>query len=102
MHKKSNRLVLFTLLFLVPCTVLAQQDRIQLLQKRLDSLAKTVPGLNQKVQLQVVGGTIQQYLLGISSSNNLSISVDPKLNFSINDAFNDVTASNILIRSEEQ
>src|SRR6185503_530972 len=97
MHKKFTRLIIISLVLLIPCKLLAQQGRIQLIQKKLDSLAKTIPGLNQKVQLQVIGGTIQQYLLGISSSNNLSISVDPKLNFSINDAFNDVTASNILV-----
>ena len=97
MHKKFTRFIFTGLLFLLPCALLAQQNRIQALQNKLDSLSKTVPGLNQKVQLQVVGGSIQQYLSGIASSNGLSISVDPKLNFNINDAFHDVTASNILV-----
>jgi type IV pilus assembly protein PilQ len=97
MHKKFTRLILIFLVFCCPFKLLAQQDRIQTLQKRLDSLSKNVPGLNQKVQLQVVGGSIQQYLSGIASSNGLSISIDPKLNFAINDSFNDVTASNILV-----
>jgi type IV pilus assembly protein PilQ len=47
--------------------------------------------------LQVVGGNIQQYLEGIASSNGLSISIDPRLNFAINDSFTGVTASNILV-----
>ncbi|MBS1520710.1 MAG: general secretion pathway protein GspD [Bacteroidetes bacterium] len=66
------------------------------MQKKLDSLSKNVPGLNQKVQLNVIGGTVQQYLSGIASSNGLSISVDPKLNFAISDSYNDITAANIL------
>lgn len=97
MHKKFTRLILVLLIFWCPFKLLAQQNRIQILQKKLDSLSKIVPGLNQKVQLQVVGGSIQQYLSGIASSNSLSISIDPKLNFPINDSFNDVTASNILV-----
>jgi len=96
MHKKFTRLILILLIFCCPFKLLAQ-SRIQTLQKKLDSLSKNVPGLNQKVQLQVVGGSIQQYLSGIASSNGLSISIDPKLNFAINDSFNDVTASNILV-----
>jgi len=77
--------------------MLAQQTpRIQAIQHKLDSLGRFVPGLKQTVSLQV-NGSIQQYLMGISSSNGLSISVDPKLTFNINDNLNDVTATNILV-----
>jgi type IV pilus assembly protein PilQ len=97
MHKKFTRLLFILLLFICPLQIFAQQTaRIQAIQNKLDSLARTVPGLNQKVYLQV-NGTIQQYLLGISAANNLSISVDPKLSFPINDNLNDVTATNILV-----
>jgi type IV pilus assembly protein PilQ len=78
--------------------MLAQQNpRVQAIQKKLDSLSKTVPGLNQKVQLQVVGASLQQYLIGLSNSNSISISVDPQLNFSINDNLKNVSAENILV-----
>src|ERR1700749_2734946 len=97
MYKRFLRLIFILMLFCCPARLLAQQSRIQAVQKRLDSLSKTVPGLNQKVQLQIVGGSIQQYLSGISSSNGISISIDPKLNFTVNDSFADVTASNVLL-----
>jgi type IV pilus assembly protein PilQ len=97
MHKIFNQVIIVFLFLIAPCSLFAQQNRIQSIQRKLDSLSKTEPGLNQKVQLQVVGGTIQQYLSGIASSNNLSISIDPKVSFTINDSFNDITASNILI-----
>ncbi len=98
MYKKITRLLFILLLFLCPFTLLAQQNtRVQSLQKKLDSLSKSVPGLNQKVQLLVTGTSIQQYLMGISSSNGLSISIDPQLNFIINDTFTSVTATNILV-----
>jgi len=96
MYKKFTRLIFILLVICFAGKVYGQQNRITAIQKKLDSLSKTVPGLNQKVQLNVVGGTIQQYLTGIASSNGLSISVDPKLNFAISDSYNDITASNIL------
>ncbi|MDB5008363.1 MAG: outD [Mucilaginibacter sp.] len=97
MYKKLTGWLFVLLLFVCPFSIMAQQtSRVKIIQKKMDSLARTVPGLNQKVSLQV-NGSIQQYLLGISSSNNLSISVDPKLSFPINDNLNDVTASNILV-----
>ena len=89
--------ILFCLLAIAPIKLFAQQSRVPAIQRKLDSLSKTVPGLAQKVQLQVVGGSIQTYLVGLSSSNNISISVDPKLNFNINDSFTDVTAANVLL-----
>ncbi|MFI5161954.1 MAG: secretin and TonB N-terminal domain-containing protein [Sphingobacteriales bacterium] len=91
-----RKIILVVFIFLGPFSLLAQQNRIPALQRKLDSLSRVVPGLNQKVQLQV-NGSLQQYLAGISSSNNLSISVDPKLSFIVNDTFNDVSALNILV-----
>lgn len=74
-----------------------QQDRIAIIKQRLDDLAGNVPGLNQKVQLLVTGVPIHEYLNAIARSNNLSISSDPGMNFSISDTFTGVTASNILV-----
>jgi len=97
MHKTDYRLLLLFLLYLLPFNGFGQQTpRVAAIQRRLDSLSKTVPGLNQKVQL-FLNGSLQQYLMGISSSNNISISVDPKLTFNVNDNFTDVSATNILV-----
>ncbi|MES2113032.1 MAG: secretin and TonB N-terminal domain-containing protein [Bacteroidota bacterium] len=97
MNKIYYRLLFFFLLYLLPFTGFGQQTpRIAAIQHRLDSLSKTVPGLNQKVQL-FLNGSLQQYLTGISTSNNISISVDPKLTFNVNDNFTDVSATNILV-----
>ena len=97
MHKKLTRIIFLLLLFACPIGLLAQNTRVQGIQKKLDSLSRTVPGLNQRVQLMVTGISVQQYLMGISSSNNLSISIDPQLNFVVNDTFHDVSASNIIV-----
>jgi type IV pilus assembly protein PilQ len=98
MYKKITYLLLVCLLVSFAARLSAQQpDRIQAIQQKLDNLAGIVPGLNQKVQLLVTGVSIREYLNAISRSNNLSISSDPGLNFSIYDSFNSVTAANILV-----
>ncbi len=99
MHKKyTHRLIIFLFLICPFYYLSAQQNlRVQAIQKKLDSLSKTVPGLNQKVQLQVSGVTVQQYLLGIANANSVSISIDPQLNFTVSDDLKNVTAENILV-----
>jgi type IV pilus assembly protein PilQ len=97
MYKTFTRTLFLFLIIVCPFRIMAQSNaRIQGIQRKLDSLSKTVPGLNQKVQL-FLNGSLQQYLMGISSSNGISMSVDPKLSFNVNDNFTDVTASNILV-----
>jgi len=93
---KKFTTILFVVLLLIPGLLFAQQNRFQVLQNRLDSLAATAPGLKQNVQLQV-NGSIQQYLAGIATINNLNISVDPKLTFAVNDNMTGVSAANILV-----
>ena len=95
MIKKFTATLFFSFL-LIPGLLFAQQSRFQVLQNRLDSLAATTPGLKQNVQLQV-NGSIQQYLAGIATINNLNISVDPKLSFAVNDNMTGVSAANILV-----
>jgi type IV pilus assembly protein PilQ len=98
MHKTFTKIFYAFLLLILPARLWAQQqDRIQLIQKRLDTLAIHEPGLNQTVQLAITGTSIQDYLNALGKLNNLSVSVDPKINFTVNDVFNGVTASNILI-----
>src|ERR1700761_8441663 len=98
MYKNFTRLLFLLFVLACPMRLLAQQNgRIQAIQKKLDSLSKSVPGLNQKVQLQVEGASIQLYLIGISNANSISISVDPQLNFAVNDDLENVSAENILV-----
>jgi type IV pilus assembly protein PilQ len=98
MHKKLTRIVCSFLILALPLKLWAQQhDRIQVLQQRLDSLSVNETGLKQSVQLAITGTTIQDYLIALGKTNNLSISVDPKLNFTINDTFSGVSAGNILV-----
>ncbi|WP_295719974.1 general secretion pathway protein GspD [Mucilaginibacter sp.] len=97
MLKKITCLILIILFNISLRLCAQQQDRIGQLQYKLDTLGRTVPGLNQKVQLLVTGVSVKEYLNALARANNLSISCDPVLNFTIYDTFNGVTASNIII-----
>jgi len=97
MLKKSLWLILILTTFLAPAKSFAQDEHLQQIQHRLDSLSVFVTGLKQPVRLLVTGVSIQNYLFAIAKANNLSISVDPKLNVQIFDTFNGITAANILV-----
>ncbi|QKJ31059.1 general secretion pathway protein GspD [Mucilaginibacter mali] len=96
MHKKLT-LFLIILSFFCTATWAQQKDRIQVIQQKLETLAQTVPGLNQKVQLSIANVSIQDYLNAISKANAISMSIDPKLNMRVNNNLTDVTAINVLV-----
>ncbi|MEO7215170.1 hypothetical protein [Mucilaginibacter sp.] len=98
MHKTFTRTIIIVLfLFFSRASFGQQQDRIQSIQQKLEVLSANVPGLNQRVQLLVSGISIKEYLNALSRSNNISISIDPSLSFTIYDSFSGVTAANILV-----
>jgi type IV pilus assembly protein PilQ len=98
MQKTFTRILLITSLLFFRYAALCQStDRTVILQQKLDLLAAKVPGLSQNVQLLVTGVPVKEYLTALSRSNNVSISIDPSLNFVVYDTFSNVTASNILI-----
>ncbi|TFF36229.1 general secretion pathway protein GspD [Mucilaginibacter psychrotolerans] len=72
------------------------------MQATLDSLAQFVPGLNKKVQLSISGVPAPDYLRAIGRANNISFHIDPSVNFTVNNIFIDVTASNILLLLAQQ
>ena len=95
MPKKFTTIFLGLSLFAL--TSFAQQDRIQVIQDKLEQMSAFVPGLHDKVQLSVSGVSIQDFLAALSKSNSLSINIDPKLNIKVINNFNNVTAQNILV-----
>lgn len=73
------------------------QDRFDILEEKLNQLSKTYPGINEKVELSVNGVSLQEFVRAIGASNNLNISIDPALDFKVNNNFKDVTAKDVFI-----
>lgn len=78
-------------------TFISAQDRFDLLDEKLNQLAKSYPGVNEKVELSVNVATIQDFVRAIATSNNLNVNVDPTLDIKISNSFKNVTAKEVFI-----
>lgn len=72
-------------------------ERMKMVEQRLRNLAIAVPGLNQKVQMNVSNVSIQEFLRALAQANNLNINIDPQLNFKVYNNFTNETALNVLL-----
>ena len=74
-----------------------KEDRFVELEKKLAALAQKEAGLRQKVDISFSDVSLQEYLRALAKTNDLNISVDPKLDLTISNSFSDETASNIIL-----
>jgi type IV pilus assembly protein PilQ len=74
-----------------------EDERIGKIEKKLNELAVTVPGLNNKVELSVNSLPIQEFIRGLALSNNLNVSVESNLNTEILDNFSNVTVIDVFL-----
>lgn len=76
---------------------LAQSTRFEIIAEQLEAISEQTPGLKQKVELSVNGVSIQEFIRGMASTNDVNISVDPNLNTKIVNNFTNVTVSDVLL-----
>ncbi|HXB10124.1 MAG TPA: type II and III secretion system protein [Puia sp.] len=81
----------------VEAQVQPQEERFQMLEKRLKDLSAVVPGLKQKADLSVTNISLQEFLQGLASTHNLNLNIDPSLNQKVSNYFSDETVENILL-----
>lgn len=67
------------------------------LRARLDTMAKSHPGLNNEVQLNVSSLPLAELVNSIAFENNLNISVDPNINQLISYNFYDAQVKDVLV-----
>lgn len=92
----KNKIILIMLL---SCGLFyAQDNRFIQLKNNIDVLTTEVPGLAQKVNVNVKETTLSSFLLAVSEVHKVNISVDLSLNnISIINNFTDVTVADLLI-----
>lgn len=73
------------------------QDRFDLLDEKLIQLAKNYPGINDPVQSNTGGLSIQEFVKSIGLTNNLNVSVDPAIEVKINSTFSKATAKEVFL-----
>lgn len=86
-----------TLLFLILFFLSKAQDRFDLIEEKLNQLAKSYPGLNEKVELSVNAVSIQEFVRAIGTNNNLNVNVEPALDIKITNNFKNVSAKDVFI-----
>lgn len=75
----------------------AQSFSEESLRAQLDTMAKTHPGLNNEVQLNVSSLPLAELVNSIAFENNLNISVDPNINQLISYNFYDAQVKDVLV-----
>jgi len=73
------------------------QDRFDVLEEKLDQMAKNYPGINDKVELSMNGVSIQEYVRTIGTNNNLNVNVDPTLDIKLTTSFSKVSAKEVFL-----
>jgi type IV pilus assembly protein PilQ len=91
------RIKLIVLSVLILSSFLKAQDRLDVLDEKLNQLSKTYPGINDKVELSMNGATIQEYVRAIGQSNNLNVNVDAGLDIKLTNTFSKVTAKEVFL-----
>ena len=86
-----------TILLLILITFLKAQDRFDLMEEKLNQLAKNYPGLEEKVELSVTSVSIQEFIRAIGTSNNLNVTVEPNLDIKITNNFKNITAKDVFV-----
>lgn len=74
-----------------------EDPRFAVIEQKLNALADSVPGLNNKVELSVNGVALQEFIRAIAITNNLNVSAEPSLDTKIYDNFSDVTVTNVFL-----
>ena len=91
------KVYLYIILFLVGTYASFAQTDPENLQVQFDSLAKTQPGLNQKVQVNVSGVTLSDFISAIALENNLNVSIDKSLDEMVVNNFYDALVKDVFI-----
>ncbi|WP_298140172.1 type II secretion system protein GspD [Flavobacterium sp.] len=93
-----KKLLLLSLLIFSISKSFSQENRIQQIKYNIDALIPDVPGLGQKVNINVKETTLSSFLLAVSEVHKVNISVEPSLSsISIVNNFTDVTVADLLV-----
>jgi len=90
-----QRIIIFA--FLCIASLVQAQDRFDVLEEKLNQMAKSYPGVDEKVEVSLNGASIQEYVKAIGVSNNLNVSVDVTLDIKISNSFSKVTAKDVFL-----
>jgi type IV pilus assembly protein PilQ len=95
--KCSKAVLSFLFIFFVFAQSINAQDRFDVLDEKLNQLAKSYPGINEAVEISMTAASLQEYVRAIGTSNNLNVNVDPSIDVKLSNSFKKVTAKEVFI-----
>lgn len=85
------------ILFIITTSTYAQENRFLTIETKLKELSSVSPGLSEKVELSVNGVSIQEFIRGVATTNNLNVSIDAGLNAKVVNNFSNVSVADVLL-----
>lgn len=97
--KKIKLILLFLFIgFLCMPNVFSQENRIEQLQLKLESVVVEAPGLNQKADINVSNLVLSDFLRALSNAHQVNMNISSDLNtILVTNNFSNVTVSDILL-----
>jgi type IV pilus assembly protein PilQ len=93
MKKTTTLFLLFIFQF-----AFSQENRIQLLKNNIEAITADVPGLSEKININIKEASLSSFLLAVSEVHKLNISVAPNLSqINIVNNFTDVSVGDLLV-----
>jgi len=88
---------LLTILLVWVQPVYSQKDRIAEIDQRITALSQNVPGLNQRVEVSISNGSLQEFLKGLAATHSLNFNIAPDINKRITAFFSNERMSSVLV-----
>lgn len=96
-----KQITIITLFILLAAAGRAQRDvppeKLDRMEQKLDSLSLFFTGLNEPVQISLSNASIQEFIRGIASANDLNVSVSQDLDFDITNNFSSAPVKEVFV-----
>ncbi len=73
------------------------QERIDILEQKLDVLSLEIPALQHEIDLSVSKVPIQEFIRSMANLTELNVSVSPEINVAVTNNFNDIPIKDVLL-----
>lgn len=93
-----KNIICIVCLFLFHLSIAQNSNRFDQIKNNLETLIVDVPGLSQKVNINIKETSLSSFLIAVSEVHKVNISVDPSLNtIGIINNFSNVTVADLLV-----
>lgn len=93
-----KKIFLLLFLFLTQLNYSQEENRINAIKDKINTLSTEVPGLTQKVNINIKESSLTDFLIAVSEVHKVNISIEPALEqIMIVNNFSDVSVSDLLV-----